>query len=999
MKAARPRKTLRAAALVAATAAMSAAVGADPPASAQVKALPDKATMALAVAGVEFATGTVAYIADTQTPFVSVPEAGRIGHQGAALLENYHDRMRDIRFAADLLHSSFNVAIVAGTAMGSATGAGAAMAIPTGALASRANDMARDYLIADVQARASATLSRGLDEMTEDQRQTLDALLGASRFDEAAKHFEQSTDVVARMKQKMAGDVQAARLLDATLTSALAQGSVAAIRAAGAAASKAADVEDRLVDHTLGFSKFAAKSLNAAKRLEQSANGLRTDLDKLTGSVTDLARDQKATAAQVQIIQDVLFDQQSPAVRLKMLDQGAKPGLTAAQREHLKAALQVQVRQQEISQAAAQVVNYARDLGTIMQAAGVDSKELSMAIQYGSAASTALNQAFSGNYLAAIASVAGVFGAGSKPDPMALYMRQIMQAFEQVNVKLDNVIKLQVQTLEAIDALSRDVATLKREAHARFDRIDFELARLSALQRNLVWKDIQDCDSAWDAQNGHLIGGAHAGDEHARYDIRLHRFRDLGAVLSYAQSHGDKAYRCSIALDNRFSSFKNPRGLAGNPLTIAAVESEFAKHGALLPEPRPDATPGEAGLEYGLPALAYYKRLLYEPSLSVVRSAWAREAGTRPGWGSIANAYALLTRPAANVHSLTGRIRALNGLAPQQALHSCRGPGLLGRRLQDYLCTNASPYRGAGDDDAAWRQAELLAIERASAFLSDPLIRDQIGELVRYTLFVERPINFAKGADAPGAHTLEEVGGFKRDHHGKRLLTNAMMVVDVSIAQQSMLYGDLGAWFIYSLLWDAKAHAWRQQPQPGVSQPVFETARKLLKENRNNPWMQRNVLMLILKGQEQGCPELMAREQACTLNDLIYGVIYDRLHEVTDAGAYVSLSEAQLAAAQATLVPRFRWAHPPRLVVRDSATTGTRQLMMDLQGVLLPMPSPAEWRSGAFIYPPQLMERLDDREMLASRLAGYAALDQMPQQEQASLLTVLANSQPPDARP
>ncbi|ENO89549.1 hypothetical protein C666_05835 [Thauera linaloolentis 47Lol = DSM 12138] len=823
--------------------------------------------------------------------------------------------------------------------------------------------------------------------MNGDQRQTMDALLGAGKYDEAATFFEQSTGAISRMKEKMANDAQAKKLLDTAVRNSFAQGSVAAIRVAGQAASTAADVEQKLVAHTKAFSSFATRSAAAAMRLEAAMDGMRDDLDSLKTSMVDLARDQQATAAQVQIIQDVLFDQQPPAVRLAMLDGGAKPGLTEKQREHLRAALQVQARQQEITSTAAEFVSYARDLNTIMGAFGAESKELNAAVQYGSAATSALTYAFNGNYLGAIASVAGVFGGGSKPDPMAVYIRQIMQAFEQINQKLDKVIELQVQTLEAIDALSRDVQTLRREAHARFDRIDFELATLSALQRQGIWKDIQVCDAAWSAQNLHLTP---ANNGRARYDTTRQRFWDLQSVIDYTESHGDKAYSCYHALNNRFSSFKNVGGLAGNPLTIASVETQFGGLGV----PNPKVTQDETGaFVYGLSALAYYKNDLYLPSLGLLQSAWSYETKNKPGWGGFGNAYALMTRPVAGVQGMLQRIRALDSISAHQPLEYCRGHTVLGRRLQNYLCTSTPPYR---EEPTGSKEAEARAARVTNAFLADPLIRDQIGELVRYTLFIERPIMFAKGQHAPGSYTMEELGSLRRDHYGQGLLSDTMMVVDVSIAQQAMLYGDFTAWYIYSFLWNAKEGKWRSAPPDGVSQTVFEDAQKLLKDNPNNPWLRRNVLMLILKGQEKDCPELMQQVNDCASNNFIYRLIYDRFFKANTDGAYISLSEGEHAAAEETLLGLFRWGEKPKLTIQEAAG-GDRQLLLNLQGVKLPLPSPAEWDKGAFIYPPQLMSRLDDREILASRLAGYAALDRMSKEDRASVLTILANGKAPTA--
>jgi hypothetical protein len=87
---------------------------------------------------------------------------------------------------------------------------------------------------------------------------------------------------------------------------------------------------------------------------------------------------------------------------------------------------------------------------------------------------------------------------------------------------------------------------------------------------------------------------------------------------------------------------------------------------------------------------------------------------------------------------------------------------------------------------------------------------------------------------------------------GWEVLTGARMVSDVSIAQQAMIYGDLTAWFIVEQPWAPAAKRFRSQPASAGDKERFDRAKQLL-TNANNPWLQRNVRMIILQSAEKPC--------------------------------------------------------------------------------------------------------------------------------------------------
>jgi hypothetical protein len=528
--------------------------------------------------------------------------------------------------------------------------------------------------------------------MTANQRQTMDSLLKAGKYKEAESHFEKSTGALSKMRQKLAGDTEAQTLLDKAMAAAMAQGSVAAIRTAGAALDKVGNLEDEFINYTRKFADFGKRTDAALKKLEASTVELSGQIKEVQGQVIDLARSTNANGVQIGLIQQVLFDQQPPSVKLAMLEGDALSGLSDSQRETLTKALKIQVKQQEIVGTVSAVVGYARDLNTIMGAFGVSDPGLQRAIAHGNVAAQALTQAFSGNYLGAIASVAGLFGGDAPPDPMAQHMQTIMAAFDGVNKRLEAVMTLQRETLDAILVLSNNLNVLRRETHARFDRVDFELAQLRSGQQQLIWQPLADCESAFSHQDADLIGQPNLNGK-SRYDKFNRRFYTFETLRDYVNSHGDKAYKCAEYLNGLFTTFRNPDAIAGNPLSLAFAEVKLGAEAGVpddppvsKPAPPVEPQPGAMTLiEYDMPALAYYKSRLYEPSLRVFQTGWLTGLAANPGWGGLANAYAKLTRPSATVRSLHDRMEALATTSAEAPSKPCEGPrSLLGRRLQDY---------------------------------------------------------------------------------------------------------------------------------------------------------------------------------------------------------------------------------------------------------------------------------------------------------------------------
>ena len=77
------------------------------------------------------------------------------------------------------------------------------------------------------------------------------------------------------------------------------------------------------------------------------------------------------------------------------------------------------------------------------------------------------------------------------------------------------------------------------------------------------------------------------------------------------------------------------------------------------------------------------------------------------------------------------------------------------------------------------------------------------------------------------------------------------------------------------------------------------------------------------------------------------------------------------------------------LIIDDEAAIReSLETLLELDGYVLPMPTPKDWFPKAFVYPPLMQERLADSIVLAQRLADYTVFDGMDEQTKISLVRI-----------
>jgi hypothetical protein len=163
-----------------------------------------------------------------------------------------------------------------------------------------------------------------------------------------------------------------------------------------------------------------------------------------------------------------------------------------------------------------------------------------------------------------------------------------------------------------------------------------------------------------------------------------------------------------------------------------------------------------------------------------------------------------------------------------------------------------------------------------------------------------------------------------------------LSVLDVAVAQQVLLHGDLTAEFVLDRAWDAQANLPRQEASD--TQPLDRDAIRLLRNN-HNPWLARNVLMLVLdRSLRMNGPGLDPSQP--------YATAIAPFFQIKDPAGPDNADRQLLRAGDFYLRGLFNLPSSTRFEIRDEtvADQTTRRLYLSLNDLSIEMPSVPEFR-------------------------------------------------------
>lgn len=921
--------------------------------------LDPKIAVSLAKFGFVVVTGSARLIAGGQVDG-NAPGPGEVGADMRSLVSQYQGDVRGATFAADLVRANGEVIITSGQVMAASTGVGALPSLAVGAAARYANDKFAGMIESEGKDRALGVLSSGLQKMTAGDRTKFDSLLKDQNYEGAAKLFDQRTGKLSIVAKALKDDPEGAVLAQQFVVDTLREGTSKSLIEAGKARAATGKVEKQLADHIQVSNAFSKEMKTRVGNLETVSKELAEQISGLSGALEELQKDQQVTANQLSLVTNILYEQQPPQTKLAMLEANAFPGLSDAQKETATKVLKVEIKKQEVLAAASRVVSAAADVNTILTNLGIHDQGLSDAVNYGTVATAALSQALTGNYLGAIASVSGLFGGGA-PDPNAARFERVFKELGQIREQLNTVIELQKKTLLAIEQLSRQLAEVETRLHERLDRVEFEVARVDSTTRQNLWGGYAPCASVWTLRN----------NASWQYDEVI-GFQSVVGLSSMLTDKSSEVFGCAAKLRGVFSQLVST-GSFDNPLKLEFVSTRIT--GSSAPSGEKTYTPTE---------LQSFLENVYKPSYGLTATRYQLR---QPTWGSFGGLIAMLTAPAATSTDLLRRVQKLDATPVGQRLNACaQQNSWLSWRMKVMLCTDGfifDPVKDGGQ--------ESLAEQRADRFLRDPVIRDQVRDIAQWTSIVASASDFARGGD-PGSvpMTLVELAnyGWSPDGTpGRQVLLGALMLSDIAVAQHALVYGDLTAYFVYETLWDKQAKAFRTP-----ASDVEKTAERILK-NRNNPWLQRNVAMLVLASQERACGPA-----PCAASDIAYKLAVDPLLGTTmageaDAGKLANVTKESEGRTGEWMLAMFDLDRQTTFSALDRDATGAdqaRALVMRSNGFEVAMPLVSDWAKRALSYPPEMYARLNERELLARRWADYTSMQKLPVAQQIRLSNVMA---------
>lgn len=744
-------------------------------------------------------------------------DSAQISSDLANMANTYKRRVKEGAYAADVLQANFDVVITASEVTATASGVGAVPAMLIGSSARWATKTFTDSIRQQTRDSAYGVLSRGLEKAGETQMQQVKLLLSQNRHEDAATLLDKHTGALSRVRASLKDDAEAADLAQNFIMDTLKDASLDAIRAAGQNTKAIQNLEGSFATHVAFTKRFARTTNTRLNTLEKELNDLNTDVSKAQADIQALQNAQTQTTREISAIQDVLFEQQSAATKILLLESGAKRDLTNEQRDRLISYYKVEKRKDEIVATCARVVSAAQDIAAIMRNVGIDDPRINQAVSYASAAQNALSNALSGNYLGAVVAVTGLFGQ-QRPDPVQKQFERVFAELANINANLEKIIDLQVKTLEQIGKLADQVANMEAKFHERLDRFEFDQKTILAAVKMKLWEPYGSCNAAWSHRQ--KLGVDSKGL--MPFDDDQLRFRDVGKLRAFVENFYGEAFECGELLRNRFLTIQKI-GVFGNLFSL-----KFALSNVDLDYAPPDAT----SKNFTKTQLESFYSDLYTPLWEGVARAW-----TEKKYGPHALLLSSLASPSPNVHDLKKRIAHFEGSTRRGA---CGADGALSARLKTLLCADGLVLQ----EDA---ESENRAAVRVQDLMRDPLIRDQLADLVQWSAIGARSLDFAEGG-AKGEHplSLEDLASGRGHPHGRDLLTGALWVMDVAVAQQVLLHGDLAAWFAKEALWDKKTRRFKTHySKPEVLDPNGQLLFKAV-SNPNNPMLGRNMLMLIL---------------------------------------------------------------------------------------------------------------------------------------------------------
>lgn len=592
---------------------------------------------------------------------------------------------------------------------------------------------------------------------------------------------------------------------------------VLALSKAEKAADNVAEVQSRVSKLESSLADFCTDVNGRFDLVNSDLRDLKASSDAVKVSLDALERKVGGDEEALRALTQISYSGWTTDQRLQALQSGLISGLSGDQQAALKQNLEDQLKQEKVIAA---LQNTAQDIGKIAKIA--NNLNLDPSIMDGlqvaqGVANMALEYA-SGDLLGAVGSVTGLLGMGG-PDPAQVRfeaeMKFLKAEFAQINQKLDQMISLQQQTIQALSTLAAAQLQFRQEVLGQLDRIEATVMRIEAKQEaQIVSESIGSCKDLVNSPTS-LNGQLGIPDRHT-----------LASLMDDAYTPG-YASGCDKDLQDILRRYVLEANWSG---TIVDATS--------FPQPVVSSNPE---MQKVWPVYQTQRQIAQQEALAFLNAALPTLHTSQ------AALIARLAQPVSSETASRSLQDALSAVDARMQGFKCSESGVLSPALHDLICygiANQAPKPPVVDRWKTILSQHPLGPQSWS-ILSLGIIMSQVVDFStrdsanpdRLVMLSSKELDVT-GKDWPSQNVRKALS----EHKGTDLLGQLAWLAEAAVLQQSMVSGDYMAQLLEATLYDPVSRALKLDPAAGDQ--VVPAAVRLMKWS---PVLARNVVLLAMR--------------------------------------------------------------------------------------------------------------------------------------------------------
>jgi hypothetical protein len=889
-----------------------------------------------------------------------------------ALTLSYHSKFDLQRAGANLTGKTLDWVITTSSA------AGGPPSILTGAIVNWGKNKALTALKGEIDKESKIYLAANLGKFSKEAGLDYDTLHN-SNDPEEIKEAINKNGLILDFKPKFVND----EIGKEAITNSIVRNIIEADKATlDIIADQRNDIETskkNIEDIGYALSDYAKKISTALTGIDDRVSNVEGAINDANDALSDLQKKVTGNSKELRLVGDVLYSKASTSEKLSMLKAGWNSELSNETRGNLRRYLEGEQKKEIFLGEMRDLVNTIGSIGAVAKNIGIKSDELNLAAKYASGINQTLNAAISGNYLGAIVSATGMFGA-QQPDAETVRHQQLMnyldQEFKEINGKLDTLIENQEKIVQAIAKLSNQIEEFRGEMHTRLDMIDFKLDTIIGLTYSLfsapagncqVQKKLIEDEFNQEYSKGNKMFGT----------LDLTKFSQLEEIPKLRLSNNDLGDCISFLHRVFVVASTEPSNLISTPLA-----ARYAKEPPRSSFPIKDDVAVDKGYDSNNSVRSFLESH-YKPTFNWIVSRKSIENKQF----SEAAMFAIFASPSPDLRSYQKKI----GELLVDNFESCSRYTKLSEPAYQLLCSDKD--KEALLENApkhAQKTKEARAARLVLSWLHSPLMQEPLAELSQLALFFS-PISDIQKPDNSLYQTRDEFLNSPVKPRAPRILIPAMKTTTLAIAQVNMLHGDFTSGLLFEALWNKAEERFLTREEidrADTGQDDRKLARMMIEKN---PFLARNVLMMALNR------TIVASYKNPSL---LYVIAFEHMREMDiDPTSLLDILFANKVKFQNEFEPILetdsavdcRKLNGNQLNDTQLVTKCYRIPKAQVVDVSVPLPTPDEFTRRTLIYPPIMYELIAARDQIANRLAHYTMLNSLPTSGEADKLEAVRN--------